>query len=428
MIEKTKTLKRRIIPKGSFVANVLILMTGTTIAQAIPIAISPILTRIYSPDDFGIVALYLSIVSIISVLVTGKYELAIMLPEKDEDAINIVALSFYISLFVSLISLFAIWIFNEPITQYFGNTEISIWLYFIPLIVFLIGIYNILNYWSNRNKKYGRLALSRISKSGTTSGLNLGLGFAGFGESGLIIGGIGGQCAATGILGLQVWKDDKVKTEFVAVENMARQAKKYGDFPKFSMPADIIFVISNQLPLFMLNLFNVTAVGFYSLTLRVLGSPIGLIGNSILDVFKQRASSDYSKYGNCKNIYLKTFKCLLYTSFVPFLIFLISAPDLFAFIFGTKWRIAGEYAQIMAPMYLLKFISSPLSYVYYIAGKQKEDLLIHIYIGISTFLIFMVGYYSGHDAKNLLTVFSINYSIVYLIVLLRSYNFSKNNI
>lgn len=428
MIKKIGYLKNHYFPKGSFTANVLILMTGTTLAQAITIAISPILTRIYSPDDFGIFALYFSIVSIISVLVTGKYELAIMLPEKDEDAVNIVALSIFISFFVSLITLLAIWIFNEPITIYFGNSEISTWLYFIPLIVLLAGIYNTLNYWSNRKKQYKRLAISRISQSGATSGINLGLGFSGFGESGLILGGIGGQTVATGVLGWQVWKEDKEKRELVTNEKIIIVAKKYGDFPKYSIPSDILFVLSNQLPLFMLNLFNVASVGFYSLTLRVLASPIGLIAGSILDVFKQRASSDYMKYGNCSSIYLKTFRSLIYLSMIPFLIFYFSAPYLFTFIFGTKWRIAGEYAQILSIMYFLKFISSPLSYIYYIAGRQKEDLLIHIYIGVSTFFIFLTGYYISEDIKTILILFSINYSIIYLIYLIRSYKFSKNNI
>ena len=92
-------------PKSEFSRNVLTLMTGTTIAQAIPIAISPILTRIYAPEDFGMFALYMSVASIISVIATGRYELAIMLPKKDEDAVNIVALSIIISFFVSFISL-----------------------------------------------------------------------------------------------------------------------------------------------------------------------------------------------------------------------------------------------------------------------------------------------------------------------------------
>ena len=151
-------LINKLKPKSEFNRNVLTLMTGTTIAQAIPIAISPILTRIYTPEDFGMFALYMSIASIIAIVATGRYELAIMLPKKDEDAINIVALSIIISFFVSFISLLIVFIFNTQITNILGNPEISIWLYFIPLTVLLTGIYQSFNYWSNRKKQYKRLA------------------------------------------------------------------------------------------------------------------------------------------------------------------------------------------------------------------------------------------------------------------------------
>ena len=131
-------------PKSEFSSNVLTLMTGTTIAQAIPIAISPILTRIYTPEDFGMFALYMSMATIISVIATGRYELAIILPEKDEDAINIMMLSIGITFLVSLITLLIIFIFNAQITLLFGNPNISQWLYFVPLTIVLTGVYQAL--------------------------------------------------------------------------------------------------------------------------------------------------------------------------------------------------------------------------------------------------------------------------------------------
>ncbi|MDD3506007.1 MAG: oligosaccharide flippase family protein, partial [Sulfurimonas sp.] len=179
---------KRLKPKSEFSKNVLTLMTGTTIAQAIPIAISPILTRIYTPEDFGVFALYVAIASILSVIATGRYEMAIMLPKKDEDAVNIVALSIIISFFVSFISLVIVFIFNAKITNILGNPEISNWLYFIPITVLLTGVYQSFNYWSNRKKQYKRLAISRVVQSGSTATTNLGMGFGQMGSSGLILG------------------------------------------------------------------------------------------------------------------------------------------------------------------------------------------------------------------------------------------------
>ena len=141
-------------PLSEFNRNVLTLMTGTTIAQAIPIAISPILTRIYTPEDFGVLALFVAITSIFGSIANGRYELAIMLPKKDENAINIFALGLIITFSMSFILLVLVVLFNEQITELLKNDEISVWLYFVPIAVLFIGLYNMLAYYNNRKKYY----------------------------------------------------------------------------------------------------------------------------------------------------------------------------------------------------------------------------------------------------------------------------------
>ena len=160
---------KRYFAKSEFSRNVVTLLTGTIIAQALPIAIAPILTRIYSPADFGVFALYMAIATIASVFATGRYELAVMLPENEDDAINLVALSIVIALTLTLISLILILIFNQQIAKILGNPKIDNWLYFIPVAVMLTGVYQTLYYWNNRNKKYQLLALSRVTQNGTIS-------------------------------------------------------------------------------------------------------------------------------------------------------------------------------------------------------------------------------------------------------------------
>ena len=144
---------QRLKPKSEFSRNVLTLMTGTTIAQAIPIAISPILTRIYSPEDFGMLALFLALFSILSTIATGRYELAIMSPESDDEAKDIVFLSILVAIFVFFISTILIWFFDVEIAILLGNSEIKNWLYFIPFTVLSFGVYQSIDYWLNRQKK-----------------------------------------------------------------------------------------------------------------------------------------------------------------------------------------------------------------------------------------------------------------------------------
>ncbi|MEA3314866.1 MAG: oligosaccharide flippase family protein, partial [Campylobacterota bacterium] len=156
-------------PKSEFSRNVLTLMTGTTIAQAIPIAISPILTRIYTPEDFGVFALFIAITAIFGSIANGRYELAIMLPKKDEDAINIFALGFIITSIISLALLVLVVLFNDYFTKLLNNDEISVWLYFVPIAVFFTGLWNILNYFNNRKKQYKDIAKATIIKSIVTA-------------------------------------------------------------------------------------------------------------------------------------------------------------------------------------------------------------------------------------------------------------------
>jgi len=364
-------------PKSEFSKNVLTLMTGTTIAQAIPIAISPILTRIYTPEDFGVFALYMAIASIIAVVATGRYELAIMLPKKDEDAINIVALSIIISFFVSLVSLMIVFIFNAQITHLLGNPEISDWLYFIPMTVLLTGIYQSFNYWSNRKKQYKRLATSRVIQSGTTATTNLGMGFNGFGSSGLILGGVLGQAVATAILGKLIWKEDNHRLNQLKKLKIFALIKKHKKLPIFNLPNAIIdgFRLSG-ISILIAKFFTTATLGQFSLAWKMVQTPMSLIGGSLSQVFFQKVSS--SKKSDLHRIVIKF---ILQASIVAAPIFLLIyffAVDIFLFVFGENWKLAGEAASVMTPWLFLNFMSSPMANIFIVLNKQEVVLLVSV--------------------------------------------------
>jgi len=416
-------------PKSEFSRNVLTLMTGTTMAQAIPIAISPILTRIYTPEDFGVFAFYMAIATIVAVIATGRYELAIMLPKKDNDAINIVVLSILISFFISLILFLIILIFNAEITSLLNSPKISNWLYFIPFTVYITGIYQSFNYWSNRKKQYKRLAISRVVQSGVTSSNNISMGFVGLGSSGLILGQLLGQGIATTILGKLIWNEDKNRLKQIKKIKIIALAKKYIKFPKFLILAHGMNIASGQAPVILLaSLFSTGISGYYMLIQRVIGLPMSVIASSISDVFRQQASYDYTRIGNCKKVYLSTLKKLFFLALFPFITFYFVAPELFAFVFSEKWRIAGEYAQILTPMFFFQFISSPLGNMALVAQKQELDLYWQIFLFVLISLSFYIGGYILEDITLTLMLFSLSYSIAYLTSLVMTYNFSKGDI
>jgi O-antigen/teichoic acid export membrane protein len=416
----------RKIPRKGFAIDVLTLMTGTTIAQAIPLALSPVITRIYSPADLGALALYMSVVSIISNIVTLKYELAIILPEKDEDSASLVVVSLMLSLVISLVFFICILIFGNRIFALFGEkaTNIKYWLYLTPLSILFIGIYNSFNYWSNRKLHYKRLAISRIFQSSGMTGTQICVGIFKQEALGLFVGDIVGRLSSIFVLMRQILKEDKHYFIKVSKKSCKDQMVRYKNFPKLSVPADSINVITNQLPVFFIGKnFGSNILGNYSLTDRVLSSPISLIGRAVLDVFKQKASSDFIKYGNCTEVFKKTLKMLVLIAIVPSLLIFFVLPHLFAIIFGSEWRLAGEFARIMSLLFFFRFTVSPLSYVLYIAEKQIYDLFWQIGLFAVTLASFIIGKHMN-NVKIALTCFSISYSAMYIIYLGISFKFA----
>lgn len=374
---------KKLRPKSEFRRNILTLMMGTTIAQSIPIAISPILTRIYTPEDFGVFALYMAIAAILSVIATGRYEMAIMLPKKDEDAINIVALSLIISFFVSFISFVIVFVFNVQITNVLKNPEISNWLYFIPITVLLTGIYQSFNYWSNRKKEYKRLAISKVVQSSSSATVNLGMGFNGFGSSGLILGGVFGQSIATAFLIKMVWKIDKSKMEYIKKIKIFALLKKYIKQPKYALPTTLLDTISLKIPTLAISSLyqSLTLVGHYMLVERMLSVPAGLIGGAIGQNFYQEFSNriNSNKKESAKLLLLKVWTLLFAIGIVPTILIFFYAEELFSFLFGENWKEAGVIAAVLVWMYLFSFISSPTSGAYLVLGLQN----IGFYFGVA---------------------------------------------
>ena len=236
--------------------NIVTLMTGTSIAQALPIAISPILTRLYTPEEFGLFALYVAIASIAAVVVTGRYELAIMLPKENGAAINITSLALCLTCVLSSILFLLIIIFNKNITYLLGSPEISNWLYFIPLSTLLVGIYQSLSYWNNRQGSYKNMALSRVSQGSASATVQLSCGYKALGAAGLIGGHILGQAISTFLLLRIMFHHDKRELKQVSQKNIILQAKKYSHFPKFMIPGQLANVTSSYVPILLLGVLN----------------------------------------------------------------------------------------------------------------------------------------------------------------------------
>ena len=403
---------KKLKPKSEFSRNVLTLMTGTTIAQAIPIAISPILTRIYTPEDFGVFALFVAITSVFSVVASGRYELALMLPRKEEDAINIFALGMGILILLTLLLLFFLFLFDSHIINMLENNEIEYWLYFIPVAVFFIGLFNLLNYYNNRQQNYKDIAHATIIKSVILAIVQLIMGIFKMGSSGLI----SGQIISSFFANVHLFKNiikDKVLLAKINKAKMVALAKRYKDFPKYQAPHAMLNTFSSQIPVYMFTpFFGLTAVGLYALSTRIVFAPLMILAGASAKVYNQKVTEIYNDKGDAYGFTVRLLKSLIKKIIVPFALFVIFAPDIFAFVFGEAWREAGIYTQILSPWLLMVFVVATISFIPSLLNMQKKAFMIEILYTL--FRVIAIGI--GLLSQNILIALA-GYSIVGFLML-----------
>lgn len=417
---KTKFLTSSIIRK-----NVLILISGTITGQIINLLVTPLLSRFYTPQQFGNLAVFTSIAAIISLFSTGQYELAITLPKRKEDSLNVVALTSFLVATTSLVVFGVLLLFRKFFVGFIPEDIFSLWIFLMPISIFLTGLGQVFYYWVIYKKGFKEISLNTICKAASTNALQVvNLFISALKGSGLLIGQVFGQLFATSLFAKHILKTERYELKNIHTSDIREQAKRYKKFPTYSLPANLVNVTANQLPVILLGgAFGLSVVGQFSLTQKILGVPGVLISTSILSVFKERASRDYRETNSCRDIYIKTLKALFSLSIIPFFALFMVTPRLIPYIFGPNWVAAGIYAQILTVMYFFRFIASPLSYVLIVAEKQAINLTIQLLLLAITFASIQFGKHVG-DPKTSLTFFSLGYSIIYLAMLLISYKFT----
>lgn len=392
--------------------NILTLMSGTMLAQALPVAVSPILSRLFSPEDFGVLALYVAVTGILGAVANGRYELAIMLPQDDEEARTVVILGLLIALCVSLSLLVGVVISGEWIAGKLGQPGETWWLYFAPLSVLLIGLFNMLNYYNNRQKSYKKMSVAHVSRAGVTASSQLASGSMKIGAPGLIFGRIAGEVVAVSLLlfgvgGKKIFSDMRGQKIWAV-------AKRYQDFPKFSMWS-ILFNRSgiHAVEFFISAVYSLGLLGQYSLMQRVLVAPSALVGSAIGQVFFQEASEEKKKTGKAIKSFNKTFLLLGIVSVSGYGVLYFIAEPLFAIVFGEQWRVAGELTKLLIPFFMLQFVAAAMSLINSVFEKQKIAFYWQIGFLVLYLMILIFTYWSGGSVQFLLTAISTVISIYF---------------
>lgn len=400
--------------KSSFAGDVLKLVTGTTFAQVLGILIAPILTRLYAPEAFGTLALFMSVIGIVQVISCLRYELSIMLPQTDEEAANLLGVSLASATGIALVAVPVIALGGHLLADLLNAPKLAVYLWLVPPMVLVNGFFLALNYWNSRTKHFGRLSIARVTKSLTAAGGKLGAGLSGLASGGsLILANFAGASVSTLILGGQIWRDDReLLRRSIHFGRMVAGVKRYRKFPLFTTWAGLLNVMSWQLPNFFLSaFFSTTVVGYYALGDRVLRLPMSLVGGAIAQVFFQRASEARNE-GDLNVIVENVFRRLVKLGLWPALMLIIIGSDLFVFIFGPEWAEAGVYVQILGGWTFFWFISSPLSTLFSVLERQEIGLYLQVVIFGSRLLALAVGGYWG-SPRVALALFGLSGILVY---------------
>lgn len=363
---------------SEFAANLATMLGGTSIAQAVPVLLSPILTRLFSPEQFALFGLYLSLAGPLGVVATGRYELAVMLPERDEDAMDLVWLALCTSAAVSALTAVAVWLLNDRLTALLGNPGISRWLYLLPVSVLLLGGSQVLGYWVNRRKRYPQLAASALGQQAATAATSLALGVSSAGPNGLILGTLAGQATATTILGWQFWGRDRGSRRPPGSARLRAGAKRYHQFPAFNMPYSLIGNFASGFGVIALSMFHhIQPAGFLNLARRVLFVPISFLSASLGQVFFQEAAVSF-RSPRLERLTNQLLRMIAELGTPAFAFCVFWAPDLFAVAFGPQWRSAGLYAAAFSPVAFCFLFTSWPERIYEVAQRQHLALMIQV--------------------------------------------------
>ncbi|OFX77402.1 MAG: hypothetical protein A2X19_06710 [Bacteroidetes bacterium GWE2_39_28] len=412
--------------KSEFVKNALTLTFGSVIAQILPLIFYPILGRIFLPAEFGLLATLSAITAIIAIISSGMYESSILISKSKQEAANIVGLILLRSLKILLVFFILLQLSGYQIGKWLNEPDLHKWIFVCPIGAFSIVVFNCFNEWCVTNKYFVRLSWNKIINTSSITIGKVAFGIIKIFGNGLIIGDLFGKVITAGSCVFRALKYDKKDFLNISYSQFKPLTKKYIEFPKYSMPDQLLSNIGGSIPVFLIAaFFSSTEVGYFSIAATVLTVPISVISAAIRDVFRQRANEECKNNGNCKNIYKRLLIILSTAGIVASIAGFFILPDLFSIILGTQWRISGIYSQILLPMFLLSFVSMSLSGVLIITKKLRISMYWQMYYVCSTLLSCLVGIFVFKDIKMTLLCFCIGRCSAYALYIYLSYRYSK---
>ena len=411
---------------NNFLRSILVLMTGTAMSQLIPIIASPLLTRIFSPENFGSFAFYLSIITIASTVVTGKYEQAIPLPKSNRSASYLTALSLVNSCIITLILFviaFGIYAFNP---LFFNNYSLNFHsLLFITLGTLALASYQAISYWFIRTQSYKMMSKNKVMQAILNVVISILSGLTLSANTGLVLGDITSKIFTTfsfinSFLKSKVNSLTRPVPIKLKVALLIITATKYKSYPLYLVPGSLMNVLSKQLPFIIYGfIYSHELIGLLMMAQRVILSPLGIISSSFSQVLLKTTADQLRDHGNCWKSYSKCLKILVLIPLPIILLGYFFLEPTINLVFGSQWSNLSNVIFILTPYFYIYLVSGTLNIVVIAAGKQKLNLimqsifLLTIVVALSISLFFNLD---GMNALKILTTANVFYFSLTLII------------
>ena len=367
---------RALLPRSELFRATMTIVAGTGAAQLLVIAASPILTRLYSPSDYGIYSVAVSIL-ILSVVTCLRYEFAIPLPKDDVAAANVLALSLLANIGMSSATAAMLLLFGPQLLALFDASVLSPYIGLLALAQFGTGLVSSFTNWAIRTKTFSEIALNRVYQSGALVGVQVGLGTIGFGAPGLVIGTVAGSIAGSARLARVAWRTHAAKFRRVSRAGILLVAKRYRRFPIFSSWSALLGQLGLRAPFLLLVVFYGADVGGqYALAERLLYLPLTLVAASVGQVFiAEGARLAHEQPVELRSLFRRTTANLARVAIGPAIIIAVAAPFLTGPVFGAEWEQAGTFVAVMVPMFYFSFVLTSTGDVLYVLERQGLHLV-----------------------------------------------------
>lgn len=416
------------ILSSKFIKNVAIMATGAAGAQVITMLFSPIITRLYGPEAYGILGTFTALTRVIIPVAALTYPIAIVLPKNDRNAKGIIKLSLYISLFISILTLLFILIFNKIIVSTFNIDEIASFLYLIPLVIVFSSVMQVSEQWLIRTNQFSINAKVTFFQSLITNFLKVGIGI--FYPLAIILVIL--QATANGLkafmMAIFIKKSNRKDVNDISEENLSvkQLSKKHYDFPLYRAPEEFISSLSHNLPVVLLtSLFGPASAGFYSIGRTVLGLPSRLVGQAVGDVFYPRITEAANNKEDISKLLLKATLSLIAVGIIPFGIIILFGPILFEFVFGEDWNMAGQYARWIALWSYGTFINKPSIRSMPVLSAQRFHLIFTSLRLVISSAALLIGFLTFKDDIIAVALFGFSGLILNMILIIITLKISK---